>query len=110
MNPYMLPHGMGPPGANPWAAQQYIAQQQAMMAQQMHAQQIAATQIQIPPAMGNFENFGNPPVAPKQPDFISEEKLQEKAMKWQQMQTKRFAEKRKFGFVDGELVAISSFK
>jgi pre-mRNA-processing factor 8 len=104
MNPYMLPHGMAPPGANPWAAQQYLAQQQAMMAQQMHAQQIAATQIQIPPAMGNFENFGNAPAAPKQPDYISEEKLQEKSMKWQQLQTKRFAEKRKFGFVDGELM------
>lgn len=98
----MLPHGMAPPGG--WAAQQYLAQQQAMMAQQMHAQQIAATQIQIPPSMGmgNFENFGNLPAAPKQPEIISEEKLQEKAAKWQQLQTKRFAEKRKFGFVDGE--------
>lgn len=99
----MLP-GMAPPGAQSWAAQQYLAQQQAMMAQQMHAQHIAATQIQIPPSgMGNFENFGTPPMAPKQPDIISEEKLQEKAQKWQQLQTKRFADKRKFGFVDGKL-------
>ena len=92
----MIPHGMGPP--NPWAAQQYLAQQQAMMSQQMHAQQLAATQIQIPldQRMGNF---GAPP---QKEILISEEKLQEKAQKWQQLQTKRFAEKRKYGFVDGE--------
>lgn len=82
----------------PWAAQQYLAQQQAMMAQQMHAQQLAATQIQIPPVQG-MANFGVPP---HKPEIISEEKLQEKSQKWQQLQTKRFAEKRKFGFVDGE--------
>lgn len=92
----MLPHGMAPQ-ANPWAAQQYLAQQQAMMAQQMHAQQLAATQIQIPPVSG-MGNFGAPPL---KPEIISEEKLQEKSLKWQQLQTKRFAEKRKFGFVDG---------
>ena len=32
----------------------------------------------------------------------AEEKLQEKARKWQQLQTKRYAEKRKFGFVDAQ--------
>lgn len=97
MNPYMLPHGMAPP--NPWVAQQqYMAQQQAMLSQQMHAQQLAATQIQIPPVQG-MGNFGSLP----QKEFIlSEEKLQEKAQKWQQLQTKRFAEKRKYGFVDGK--------
>lgn len=98
MNPYMLPHGMAPP-ANPWAAQQYLAQQQAMMAQQMHAQQLAATQIQIPPVQG-MGNFGAPP---QKPEIINEEKLMEKSQKWQQLQTKRFAEKRKFGFVDGAI-------
>ncbi|KAI8513156.1 Pre-mRNA-processing-splicing factor 8 [Branchiostoma belcheri] len=36
------------------------------------------------------------------PDFMSEEKLQEKARKWQQLQSKRYAEKRKFGFVDAQ--------
>lgn len=92
----MLPHGMGPP--NPWAAQQYLAQQQAMLSQQMHAQQLAATQIQIPPVQG-MGNFGAPP---QKEVIISEEKLQEKAQKWQQIQTKRFAEKRKYGFVDGK--------
>lgn len=97
----MLPHGMAPP-ANPWAAQQYLAQQQAMMAQQMHAQQLAATQIQIPP--GSMANFGAPP---QKPEIISDEKLQEKSLKWQQLQTKRFAEKRKYGFVDGEKIYLS---
>ncbi|EOA92809.1 Pre-mRNA-processing-splicing factor 8 [Anas platyrhynchos] len=33
---------------------------------------------------------------------MSEEKLQEKARKWQQLQAKRYAEKRKFGFVDAQ--------
>ena len=32
----------------------------------------------------------------------SEDKLQDKARKWQQLQTKRYAEKRKFGFVDSQ--------
>ena len=33
---------------------------------------------------------------------MSEAKLQEKARKWQALQSKRFAEKRKFGFVDAQ--------
>ena len=33
---------------------------------------------------------------------LSEEKLQDKARKWQQLQAKRYAEKRKFGFVDAQ--------
>ena len=33
-------------------------------------------------------------------DEMDEEKLGEKARKWQQLQSKRYAEKRKFGFVD----------
>uniref|UniRef100_A0A8B9R412 Pre-mRNA processing factor 8 n=1 Tax=Anas platyrhynchos TaxID=8839 RepID=A0A8B9R412_ANAPL len=41
------------------------------------------------------------PLAPL-PDYMSEEKLQEKARKWQQLQAKRYAEKRKFGFVDAQ--------
>ncbi|KAK6296770.1 hypothetical protein J4Q44_G00329120 [Coregonus suidteri] len=36
------------------------------------------------------------------PDYMSEEKLQEKARKWQQLQAKRYSEKRKFGFVDAQ--------
>ena len=35
-------------------------------------------------------------------DELNEEKLQEKARKWQQLQSKRYAEKRKFGFVDAQ--------
>lgn len=66
------------------------------MAQQMHAQQLAATQIQIPPVSG-MGNFG----AVQKPEIVNEEKLMEKSQKWQQLQTKRFAEKRKYGFVDG---------
>jgi pre-mRNA-processing factor 8 len=99
MNPYIHPHGqipgMVPP--NPWAAQQYIAQQQqAMLSQQILSQQMHA---QIPPPQIQNLNFGS---SPQKEIMISEEKLQEKAQKWQQLQTKRFAEKRKYGFVDGK--------
>ena len=43
-----------------------------------------------------------PPSQPKVPDYMSEDKLQDKARKWQQLQSKRYAEKRKFGFVDAQ--------
>lgn len=39
--------------------------------------------------------FSQPP-----PKVLSNEELEEKSRKWQQLQSKRFAEKRKFGFVD----------
>jgi pre-mRNA-processing factor 8 len=35
-------------------------------------------------------------------NFLSEDELKEKAKKWQQLQSKRYAEKRKFGFVDAQ--------
>lgn len=101
MNPYGFPPGMGPPPNNPWAAQ--LMAQQAMMAQQMHAQQLAATQMQIPPTGVDWSNpVAAAPPQQQKPEVIQEEKLAEKAQKWQQLQSKRFAEKRKFGFVDGE--------
>ena len=34
------------------------------------------------------------------PEYMSKERLQEKARKWQHLQSKRYAQKRKFGFVD----------
>ena len=37
-----------------------------------------------------------------EPPPISEERLQEKAKKWQQLQSKRYSEKRKFGFVEAQ--------
>ncbi|XP_038114619.1 pre-mRNA-processing-splicing factor 8 [Culex quinquefasciatus] len=98
--PYMIP-------PNQWAAhmmaqQQAFAVQQAQAQQQhaqhMHAQQLAATQMQIPPPMAPI-----PPPGPPKPDpVLSQEKLMEKAQKWSQLQTKRFAEKRKFGFIDAQ--------
>jgi pre-mRNA-processing factor 8 len=106
--PYMLP-------PNPWAAH-VMAQQQAQAfahAQQIHAHQMAAAsqmqqqqqqqqQQQIPglPPPPQPPIVGQIPNIPK-PD-ITEEKLQEKSQKWQQLQTKRFAEKRKFGFIDAQ--------
>lgn len=113
--PYMLP-------PNPWAAQ-IMAQQQAQayaaaahaQQAQLHAQQMANQIQQIPPpgaplpqqplsgpaGLGMVgQQLGHIPT-PK-PDIITEEKLQEKAQKWHQLQSKRFAEKRKFGFVDAQ--------
>lgn len=89
---------------NPWAAQ-LMAQQQAMAA--AHAQQQQAFHMQagqMPPQVPPPVNGVPPPqlVAQQQPEIITEEKLQEKAQKWQQLQSKRFAEKRKFGFVDAQ--------
>ena len=107
------------------AAAQFQAQAQAaaqLQAAQMHAVQAAHAQVQ---AQVYATQGGSANVTPTQPssskpqDAMSEEKLQEKARKWQQLQTKRYriqswlhksvltqsmdcryAEKRKFGFVD----------
>lgn len=102
--PYMIP-------PNSWAAQ-LMAQQQAFAA--VHAQQQAFSAQQIPPA-GQMPPQAPPGITPPGPlppkmsvpppqkvDIMTEEKLQEKAQKWQQLQSKRFAEKRKFGFVDAQ--------
>lgn len=111
--PYLIP-------PNPWAAHM-MAQQQA----QVQAQAFAAAQAQmlgqppqmpptsaqmqpVPPGVGptptttNGTNGHLPiPILPM-PEIMTEEKLQEKSQKWHQIQTKRFAEKRKFGFVDAQ--------
>lgn len=98
--PYMLP-------PNPWTAHM-MAQQQALVA--AHAQQaMQAAQIQqnvqlqqVPPGLPVQQPPGlAPPSILPQPE-ITEEKLQEKSQKWHQLQTKRFAERRKFGFVDAQ--------
>lgn len=104
--PYMIP-------PNPWAAHM-MAQQQAQafaaaQAQQaaMH-QQIASQIQQIPAGMplangnGATQSQTSPPTILPKPDIMTEDKLQEKSQKWHQIQTKRFAEKRKFGFVDAQ--------
>lgn len=101
--PYLL-------GPNPWAtmmAQQQAhvqlaaAQAQAQAQAQAHAQ--AAAHAQVAHA-AHMQAMAGPPLPqmPKQPEVLSEDKLQEKAQKWQQLQSKRFAEKRKFGFVDAQ--------
>lgn len=107
--PYML-QNLPPNWAQIMSQQQiqaYAQQQQLHMANQI--QQIPPPNVTsngaIPtaPAAAAFpmQGLGQIP-APKQPDIITEEKLQEKAQKWQQLQSKRFAEKRKFGFVDAQ--------
>lgn len=109
--PYMLPPG-------PWAAQmmqqQVFAAAQAQQQAAMQAAQLQNAQMQMgvpPPGMppGAVPINGAPPANMQQPPptilpppEITEEKLQEKSQKWHQLQTKRFADKRKFGFVDAQ--------
>lgn len=103
--PYMLP-------PNPWAAHIMAQQQQQQMHAQMaaHAQQQQQQQMQhaqmasqimgMPPGISQSQMVGQYPT-PKS-DILTEDKLNEKSNKWQQLQSKRFAEKRKFGFVDAQ--------
>ena len=88
-----VPVGIQPPHfiMNQIGLQQMTPQQQAMLAQQQFYMQ--QQQIQQPPV---------PNLTAKQISDQEEEKLQEKARKWQQLQSKRYAEKRKFGFVDAQ--------
>lgn len=45
---------------------------------------------------------GPPVITSSKQEQMTEEKMQDKARKWQQLQTKRYADKRKFGFVDSQ--------
>ena len=69
----------------------------------------------MPPPMGGYpRNVYIPPQNPNQRPYyppqrpqtqlqsldLPEDKLKEKSMKWQQMNSKRYGEKRKFGFVE----------
>lgn len=61
--------------------------------------------MSLPPSLAfaapygvNTGAIGNLPMAPIIPEHI----LEEKAKKWKQLQSKRYAEKRKFGFVDAQ--------
>ncbi len=103
------------PGTPMWA-QAMMAQQQAQLAAQVVAQAQAAQAAAFGSAMGAPTGVVVAPVPPPPgpgqpsapvgptgtPGILSEEKLQEKARKWQQLQSKRYAEKRKFGFVDAQ--------
>ncbi|KAK9738667.1 JAB1/Mov34/MPN/PAD-1 ubiquitin protease [Popillia japonica] len=83
--PYIL-------GPNPWAT---------MMAQQQLAAVHAQAQVAAAQAHAHALQQQMPPPHPKS-DIITEDKLQEKAQKWHQLQSKRFADKRKLGFVDAQ--------
>lgn len=86
--PYLL-------GPNPWATM--MAQQQ--LAAVAHAQAQAHAQA----AMQAQQALIAPQVPqPPKPGPITEEQLQEKSQKWTQLQSKRFSEKRKLGFIDAQ--------
>lgn len=75
-------------------------QQQAMLAQQAQYNQFMQQQQQQQQA--HIQQAAVPTLSKQQMDAQAEEKLAEKARKWQQLQAKRYAEKRKFGFVDAQ--------
>ena len=58
------------------------------------------------PVLGPVQMPGGPGMSnhpvPGQSGVLTDEQKQEKARKWQQLQAKRYAEKRKFGFVDAQ--------
>ncbi|KAJ8927951.1 hypothetical protein NQ314_019584 [Rhamnusium bicolor] len=83
--PYLL-------GPNPWAT---------MMAQQHLAAAHAQAQAAAAQAHAHALQQQMPPPHPKS-DVMTEDKLQEKAQKWHQLQSKRFADKRKLGFVEAQ--------
>jgi len=76
------------------AQAQAVAQAQAAQAAAF-AQAAQAANLPAPTGMAAANAASTPPV-------MTEERLQEKARKWQQLQSKRYAEKRKFGFVDAQ--------
>ncbi len=120
------PYQFLPPGHPMWA-QAMMAQQQAQLAAQAQAvaqaqaAQAAAYVKAMAPQPGMMASQaptpGGPPPMPGMPHghsgamsgILSEEKLQEKAKKWKQLQSKRYAEKRKFGFVDAQKEVFLSF-
>uniref|UniRef100_T1GJN2 PRO8NT domain-containing protein n=1 Tax=Megaselia scalaris TaxID=36166 RepID=T1GJN2_MEGSC len=89
-----------PYNINQWAAQ-IMAQQYAAAQQQIHAHQMANQIQQIPPPGAPLPPPASGNLLQKN-ELISEEKLFEKSQKWSQLQGKRFAEKRKFGFIDAQ--------
>lgn len=107
--PYLLP-------PHPWATmmvQQQAHAQMAAAAQAAAAMQTQAIQAQRSSVVGAVA----PVPIPTKPEVLTEDKLKEKgslfykknslinlflAQKWAQIQSKRFADKRKFGFVDAQ--------
>ncbi|KAG0699153.1 Pre-mRNA-processing-splicing factor 8 [Chionoecetes opilio] len=92
--PYLIP-------GSPWA---YMAQQQAQLAaaqaQAAHAQMHAHFQAQAQAHTAQAQAIPRPQQGPPPVENVSLEKMQEKARRWQQLHNKKYAEKRKFGFVD----------
>ncbi|ODM89165.1 Pre-mRNA-processing-splicing factor 8, partial [Orchesella cincta] len=99
--PYMIPPPPGmPPGMPPppGGGQHFYQMQQ-------HQQQVMEQGSAI-----DFHDIAPPGTTPFDPEAmrapgtydneLTEDQKQEKALKWQQLQTKRYADKRKFGFVD----------
>ncbi|CAF0798840.1 unnamed protein product [Adineta ricciae] len=54
----------------------------------------------MPPQAAAAAPILQPTTTAMSTDFMSEDRLQDKARRWQQLQTKRYADKRRFGFSD----------
>lgn len=86
MNPYGLPPGMAPPPMMTNFPPGYIAGDQ-------HSHYTHLNNLNnIPMPMPSEFNQGS--------SFLTEDELKEKSKKWQQLQSKRYSEKKKFGFVE----------
>ncbi|RGB36639.1 pre-mRNA-processing-splicing factor 8-like protein [Rhizophagus diaphanus] len=70
--------------------------------QQTQQQPFAYQYYQFANVQNQQFNGSNPFMNIQQPIEPSPEKIEEKARKWQQMQSKRYGEKRKFGFIEHE--------
>jgi pre-mRNA-processing factor 8 len=73
----------------------YLDQQQQQQPFAYQYYQFANVQNQQFNGSNQFMNI-------QQPTETSAEKIEEKARKWQQLQSKRYGEKRKFGFIEHE--------
>ena len=99
---YFIPHHMPP---HPMQQQQQpplMPQMQQPLPPQMMPQM---QQQQPPPPVSQQIDLANLPLPPSSNEynrnsFLTDDELKEKSRKWQQLQTKRYAERKKFGFVE----------
>ena len=85
-----MPQGVAGGQQHPYFQQQQMFHQQQQ--QHMHNLQTQAAQ----------QKLAEMTMQQQQQVETDDDKLREKAKKWQQLQSKRYAEKRKFGFVDAQ--------
>lgn len=100
---YFIPHHMPP---HPMQQQQQPPLMPQMQQQPLPPQMMPQMQQQQPPPPVSQQiDLANLPLPPSSNEynrnsFLTDDELKEKSRKWQQLQTKRYAERKKFGFVE----------